>query len=175
MCLPIKRDKGVGLHPDHLDTIKGWFPVERFYQCLKANVFFSCLVVTGATDGIGKAYAEDVSFPQNFSQKMAFYVDHKCLFCEFKCLYLFFGTNWLTSWVLCLTVVPPHVQPCSPACNKLFAACTERFCHRVNQPLSRQTGWNIQGHRWVSQGQCFPSRIKWDWFQKNKKPKQVSC
>lgn len=30
--------------------------------------FFSFLVVTGATDGIGKAYAEDVGFLQNFSQ-----------------------------------------------------------------------------------------------------------
>lgn len=30
--------------------------------------FFSFSVVTGATDGIGKAYAEDVSFLQNFSQ-----------------------------------------------------------------------------------------------------------
>lgn len=94
MCLLINRDKGVELHPDHLHTIKGRFPLERFYQCLKADVFFfPCLVVTGATDGIGKAYAEDVSFPQNFSQQMGFYVDHKCLFCEFKCLYLFFGTN----------------------------------------------------------------------------------
>lgn len=34
--------------------------------------FFSFIVVTGATDGIGKAYAEDVGFLQNFTEKIDF-------------------------------------------------------------------------------------------------------
>lgn len=38
-------------------------------QCV---LFFTCLVVTGATDGIGKAYAEDVSSSAEFQPTNGF-------------------------------------------------------------------------------------------------------
>lgn len=67
-------------------------------QCV---LFFPCLVVTGATDGIGKAYAEDVSFSAEFQPTNGFLstVDLKYLFSGFKSPCLFFGANRSTWWV----------------------------------------------------------------------------
>lgn len=50
-----------------LNSVCSCFDLEQYILCPADSIsicpFFPCLVVTGATDGIGKAYAEDVSFP----------------------------------------------------------------------------------------------------------------